>query len=567
MRGRLLLGIAAAAALASCAGAPPPGRVGQAGTWTGAEVVVTRFGAVRGFPDRDDTLVWKAIPFAAPPVGDLRWRAPRDPAPWAGALDRRSFSAGCTQFTSMIRGSMAGSEDCLYLNVWRPRGPETGLPVYVWIHGGGNSTGSAAMVPDYHGNRVAARDRMVFVSINYRLGPFGWFTHPALRDGEPALDASGNYGTLDIIKALGWIQDNIAAFGGDPSRVMITGESAGGFNVLSLLLSPQAHGLFAAALSQSGSAMTRGMDEADARSGSVLAALLVRAGRARTEAAAREAAARMSAREAAAFLRSRTDRQLLGCYDPGAAGMIDNPAILRDGAVIPAEGFDALAAGSHPNKVPVILGGNKEEVKLFLSFGRTPPWRSDLYQAVARYSSMRWKVSGVDEPARRLSSHPDQPPVYAYLFSWGAPDATGASVLPGTWGRRLGAFHGLDITFFLGQDTVFGLFQSVIFTSGNAPGRKALSSAMMDYVAWFARTGDPNRPGSGLPRWEPWTNVPGAPRYIVFDAAHGSPEISMSAEELTDQGVMDAMDAELPEPLRTQAREYIDRFKMPSAVR
>jgi para-nitrobenzyl esterase len=580
--GRLIAAVlSSAAVMVSCAGSPPAGRLQEPGQWTDTGVAATRFGAVQGFEDRDDTWVWKAVPFARPPVGDLRWRAPRDPVPWTGVRASRSFNGGCTQFSPVLRGGIVGSEDCLYLNVWRPRrvrsadgradpgarGAETGLPVYVWIHGGGNSMGSATMVPDYYGSRLAARNRMVFVSLNYRLGPFGWFTHPALREGASAEDDSGNYGTLDILQALKWIRENISAFGGDPGNVTITGESAGGFNVLSLLISPRARGLFHRAMSQSGAARTRGMDEADAKSAATLTALLARAGKARTPEEAARVAAGMSRPEIAAFLRSRTDRQILGCFGSSALGMVDNPAILRDGVVIPAEGFDALSTGSYPVRVPVILGSNREELKLFLAFLRTVSWRTDLYQAVAKYGSRRWKASGVDEPARRMAAHADQPPVYAYLFSWGAPDARGKSVMPGNWGRRLGAFHSLEIPFFLGTDTVDGVFQNALYTRKNEPGRTALSAAMMEYAAQFARTGDPNRPGSGLPEWRPWTNSIGAPKCIVFDATADAAVIGMSDEELTDGGVMASLDADLPEPLRSRTRDALQAQRIPSGAR
>ena len=178
----------AAVLLAACAGTPEPAAMrGAPGSWGGGAVAVTRFGVLRGRPDDADTWSWKGIPFAAPPVGELRWRAPRDPAPWAGVRDASRFGGRAVQF-SPIGGGISGTEDCLYLNVWRPRDAENGLPVYVWIHGGGNTIGSSAMVNEYRGNRVAAASRFVFVSVNYRLGPFGWFTHPALREGVSARD-------------------------------------------------------------------------------------------------------------------------------------------------------------------------------------------------------------------------------------------------------------------------------------------------------------------------------------------------------------------------------------------
>jgi para-nitrobenzyl esterase len=216
--------------------------------------------------------------------------------------------------------------------------------------------------------------------------------------------------------------------------------------------------------------------------------------------------------------------------------------------------------------VPLVIGTNKEELKLFLWLARTIPWRSPLYAAAARYGSDRWKAAGVDEVARLLTSHPDQPPVYAYQFGWGAPDANGKSPLPGTWGTRLGAFHSLEIPFFLGNDTLEGALQLILFTYENQPGRRALSAAMMDYIAQFTRTGDPNRPGSGLPEWTPWTDAAGTGRCMMFDVNGDSPSLVMSPMELTDQGVMDAVNA-LPEPLRSQIREYLVTSRMPATVR
>ena len=241
--------------LAGCAtGGPDLPVPATPSRWEGNPVVSTEYGYLRGYPDAADTISWKGVPFASPPVGQLRWKAPVDPEPWTGIREAGHYSDPCVQYSPLGRGKIIGSEDCLYLNVWRPETAEQDLPVYVWIHGGGNSIGSANMVPDYEGYNLASRGNLVFVSINYRLGPFGWFAHPSLRTGESGdeYNDSGNFGTLDIIQALKWINRNIGFFGGDPDRVTIAGESAGAFNVTSLLVSPQAAGLFHGAVSQSG---------------------------------------------------------------------------------------------------------------------------------------------------------------------------------------------------------------------------------------------------------------------------------------------------------------------------
>lgn len=558
-----------AAYFVSCVAGPGPA-LQEPGTWTGSPLVTTRFGMVGARDDADHTWVWKAVPFARPPVGDLRWRAPREPLPWTGVRNPASFSTACTQYSAVLPGVIFGTEDCLYLNIWRPKSEDEGLPVYVWIHGGGNSIGSATTTSEYYGSSVASRSHMVFVSINYRLGPFGWFSNPALREGASPEDASGNYGTLDIIQSLKWIRQNIEAFGGNPENVTIAGESAGGFNVLSLLISPPAKGLFQRAISESGAAITRGMDEADAKSRELLARLIARNRKVLTHPNGDVLAAAMTSQAIRAYLKSRDDREILLCYTTWALGMIDNPAILRDGAVIPEAGFDVLSTGDYPGKVPLILGSNKEEVKLFLLFSGAIPWRSELYEAAAKYGSDLWKAAGVDEVARRLSTHPDQPPVYAYRFDWGAADARGNSPLPGNWGRKLGAFHSLDVPFFLGRDTLNGVMHLLLFTGQNGPGRKALSGAMMEYVARFARTGNPNvqaaDSGAEAAEWKPWENAPGAPKCILFDTEGDSPSIIMSTIERTEEAVMAEVRTDLAEPLRSRTLDFLSRSILPSRV-
>jgi para-nitrobenzyl esterase len=536
----------------------------QTGSWVDNPLVTTKYGQVLGDAAADATWLWKAIPYARPPVGDLRWRAPRQPLPWNGVRHATSFNGGCTQYSPIFTQSMMGSEDCLYLNIWRPKSTEADLPVYVFIHGGGNSAGSSTIVPDYYGNRLAAISRMVFVSLNYRLGPFGWFTHPALRDGVSAQDGSGNYGTLDIIEALRWIQENIQAFGGNPRNVIITGESAGSMNVMTMLISPLARGLFHRAMAESGATFTQSIAMGDERSRLVYQQLLVRDGKGKDINEASLYSSGMSSAQIAVYLRSKSDRVILSLYGPAALGILDNPSLFRDGTVLPWQGFDEMVRGDYLNKVPLILGTNKEEMKLFLAVDGAIPWKSEFYQAVATYGTERWKAIGVDNVARLLTSVPEQPPVYVYQFAWGAPDQSGGSPEPGTWGQRLGAFHTLDIPFFLGNDTVEGVLQWFLFTKENTPGRKALSATMMDYVAQFVRTGNPNRPDSGLPVWSPWSNAPGDSKTIIFDATNTAAVVAMSNKELSLESVLAEVNANLSEPLRSRVLEYLYHATIPA---
>jgi para-nitrobenzyl esterase len=492
--------------------------------------VETGAGTVRGADDLENTVAWRGIPFGASPVGDLRWRAARDPEPWTGVRQ-------CTEFgpAPWMPGAPDSSEDSLYLNVWRPDDAEVGLPVYVWVAGGANQL-QVPRLSDTPGRTVASRSKVVFVSVSYRVGEMGWFCHPALRDGDP-LDGSGNYGTLDIIKGLEWVRDNIAAFGGDPGNVTLTGESAGAYNTLTLLISPAARGLFHRVMSQSGRTETVSVEEGDEAGEAILGRLLSEehAG----DAAGAAARAGMGTDEVAAYLRSRTAEQLA----VAARGLFR--AGFSDGAVIGANGFASLDDGTYPNKVPAIIGMNQEETKFFLA-RRNRELQGDraLWEEVTSVASAQKRATGCDLVLRRLASNADQPPVYGYLFRWGW-GGEHASPLrePTSW--MLGACHGMDIAFFLhgGEAPLFG---RNTFNEENEPGRTSLSLAMMGYLANFAHTGDPGTAGAGLPAWEPWSNDAGAPKLIVFDADLSERLVRMDSEELTVGAVRVLFDA-LPE--------------------
>ena len=390
----------------------------------------------------------------------------------------------------------------------------------------------------------------------------GWFTHPALRNGEPGdeADDSGNYGTLDLIQALRWIRDNITAFGGDLGNVTITGESAGGFNVLSLMISPMAENLFHRAMSQSGMKVANPMSVGEESAEQVLLTLLVNDGTAVDMAAAEIYRDGMSDAEVEAYLRSKSAEELLACYEQTGFGMIVFPDIFTDGTVIAADGFDTFQTGDYPNKVPIILGSTKEELKLFLFMDPSFTGKDELYQIVASYGSDFWKASGVDDVARELTSHEDQPGVYVYQFLWGAGGDVGESPIPDPWGFKLGSCHSLDIPFFLGNDTFNILMTSWVFTDENRAGREALSDAMMAYVAQFARTGDPDTPQADLPEWKPWTNDIDQLKCMLFDADGDAADIAMSTVELTTSGVVETVQSEVPEPLYSEALEYLSSF-------
>ncbi len=534
--------------------------------WEGNEIVETQYGAVKGYEDEAVTWVWKAIPFAKPPEGDLRWKTPEPPESWRGTRDETTFCSPCSQYDQIDTTKIVGSEDCLYLNVWRPRTDETDLPVYVWIHGGGNSIGSSTQTPGYYGADLAGKSNMVFVSMNYRLGPLGWFTHPSLRTGTAGDEESdsGNFGTLDIIESLKWIRDNIEAFGGDPGRVLISGESAGARNVMTLLISPAAENLFHTALSQSGQYPTIPVSVGEASANEVILKLLVNDGTTENSIKAIEYLADESNADIEAYLREKSPEDILACYDQMGWGMIEFIDVFEDGHVIASSGFKPYPEGQHLNKVPVILGSNAEETKIFMFMDSFFSGKDDLYSTVAKYSSDLWKVSAVDDIARILMTYEDHPGVYAYLFNWGSYKEDGSSPIPEPYDFTLGSAHSFDIPFFMGNEFLNGFMDAWIYTEENLPGRQALSDAMMAYVSVFARTGAPNASDSDLPEWKLWTTGEGEPKCILFDTNENNLKISMSSMELTISGILNAMDDALDEPLYSDTMDYLSDFIMVS---
>jgi para-nitrobenzyl esterase len=477
-------------------------------------LVETQNGLVLGTGETKDgyeTWSWKGIPFAQPPE---RWKAPQPPQNW-GALIADAFGPQCSQYSGPV--NVIGEEDCLYLNVWRPRTQERNLPVYFYIHGGGNSIGSGSDSTNL-GNKLAPRANMVVVTFNYRLGPLGWFVLPeGLGSGNP-LDDSGNYGTLDIIQALLWVRANIAAFGGNPNNITIAGESAGGFNVCTLLISPMAKGLFHRAISESGGFF------ADTNS--------MEAGRASAQAAIDRMVANDGCTDPScypsdlkAYLMSKTPEEIFHAYPGG--GMLDMSVFLNrftDSAVIHALGKEALKDPETYSQVPMILGTNKEELKIFLIglFGTIP---DEDYQEIALAGSLIWQQTGVNDIAAAVSANKGQPDVYAYQFNYGAYSESGYNAWPYPFNVMLGAMHTIEMPFIYGDWTYYGL-GAFIFRPDNQEGWESLSDSITKYWATFARTGKPRDPTGVL--WRPWSNEEGAPKRILFDANASQSLIQMS---------------------------------------
>ena len=506
-------------------------------------------GTVVGGAGRYGSHAWLGIPYAAPPTGDRRWRAPAPAAPWSGDHEALAFGRACPQLASPMGGvsdarpgTPVGDEDCLTLNLWAPpfapAAVPTGtgrLPVMVWIHGGGNTIGYAAR---YDGGNLAASQRMVVVSVQYRLGPLGWLRHRALRASaaSPA-EASGNFALLDLIQALEWVRQNVASFGGDPGNVTIFGESAGGQNVFMLLLARPARGLFHRAIAESGGLWMNSVVEAEHAvddpapglpnsSEDVLVKLLARARTGGDRDAARATRQSMSDEAVATFLRAATPADVLEAYGDAPGGLIDMPRVFGDGTVLPAgEPLDHLARDGGWNRVPVLLGTNRDENRLFLSadpqhvrwlLGFLPRLRDEQrYLVTAEYQSRMWKATGADEPAAALRTV--EPGVFAYRFDWDEQPV----VLGTDLATIYGAAHAFEIPFVFGHFDM-GPGANALFDRDGEPSRLELARAMMSYWTEFARGGDPARGRDGdLPRWSPWPASGSGPRLLVLDTPSG----------------------------------------------
>lgn len=482
-----------------------------------APPVKTANGLIAGAASTDSKIQsFKGIPFAAPPVGELRWKAPQPVTNWSGVKQATAFGSRCMQknvFGDMVFRDPGPSEDCLYLNVWTPEASASAnLPVMVWIYGGGFVAG-AASEPRQDGEQLAKKG-VVVVSMNYRLGIFGFFSYPALAK-ESAQKAAGNYGLLDQWAALQWVQKNISAFGGNPRNVTIFGESAGSFSVSALMASPLTHGLFGHAIGESGAyfgttlntASLQKSQEAGVRFGKSIDADSLAALRAKPAASLLDAAA--------------SDRQ---------AHFVPN----IDGYFLPEDVYSIYAAGQQRH-IPLLAGWNADEGSYRTIFGKEKPTLEDyiarvhqlfgdkadtLLKAYPAANDAQAKEAAQDLASDQftafstwkwieMQSAAGASPVYRYRFE-DAPPADPAD--PDSASR--GAYHSAEIEFVFGD-----------LSSKHLPWRPQdfkLSDMMSTYWSNFAKTGNPN--GEGLPRWPAYQKEDGYQVMHLSAEPHTAPD-------------------------------------------
>ena len=488
------------------------------------EYVSTSSGKVQGYLE-NKVINYDDIPYAKPPIGDLRWKAPREILNVDGVIKNQDNNF-CIQEPSSMGGApgegiLTGSEDCLYLDIKTPKKKSSELlPVMFWIHGGGNTSGLKDL---YDYSTMVNRHDVIVVTINYRLGAFGWFTHPSIQGNQEGLDKASNFGTLDIIQALKWVNENIELFGGDSNNITIFGESAGGHNVLSLMVAPQAKGLFQKAISQSGYTTSTSIQRAfaieeshptyDHTSNEVVKRLIDN----HEDLSSGDIYKKLLELSAEEFFSEYSDKSNL-----------EVPLLTNDGIVIPLEGLEkALSNSRYVSDVPFMAGSNRDEVKLWIGtaeyfvkldysfFGsilgipRVTLKDEDAFEAFNYYRSQAWKVRGVIEPISSLNKVGSKN-TYAYKFDWD----DHRRFIVADFKKLIGASHGTEISLITGNNKLVEGYGFLIYPAG--PSKRFISKNMMLFWSNFAKDGKPGPSTNGI-NWDSYNHSEGDKNFMILD--------------------------------------------------
>ena len=515
-RGFLKAGVLTAAGLAG--GIPAQqARAGSTSEPLTGTLRPTASGPVQGGQtSQEGCLVWYGVPYGAAPAGALRWQPPQDPAPWADALDCTKPAPMALQNTN---GMAAGTEDCLKLNIYARDGA-AGLPVVVYFHGGGNRTGSPQELP---GTRLASRADCVFVSAGYRLGLLGFNALPALQNGP---DSTGNYALLDAAKALDWVQENIASFGGDPRNVTVMGFSAGGRDVLAMLSSPYFAGRFQRAISLSGGLTTADPGASARQTAAAFAPLAVEDGLFADQNSAAQWLL-TSGEDVTRWLYDLDPARVCLLMADGGIRMSSFPHLFADGVVLPENGFEAPLA----NPVPLLLVTGVTEFSLFnplevqyQSNGLDAGEAASARAFATRYGSELYRIFNGAASAAALSAG-SAAPVWVCEIAYGGRNSASPIRAMG-----LGSFHGISLSMLSGENALSGV------ANLSSDGFAALSDLFVEKVGSFLHSGSLD--------WQPWTAA--SPKALVLDAGAAADSASALLQEAPadDTPVLDQLEAD-----------------------
>ena len=505
--------------------------------------VTTSSGVSKGVIKKN-VLLYEDIPYAQSPTGILRWKAPREIISSELILPKEDNF--CVQRPSNLGGadgdtSIVGSEDCLYLDVVTPKKNVENLPVMFWIHGGGNTSGLKDL---YDFSKMVRKHNVIVVRVNYRLGPFGWFTHPAIQSLQQGEDKTSNFGTLDLIMALRWVNKNISSFGGDPNNVTIFGESAGGHNVLSLLVSKKAAGLFNKAISMSGYTTSISINDAyqpslkSSTSNFSSSNVVKKLSELHDINSYSGDILNVKIREMLLSLSSEDFFQVYVKRKPYE----ELPLLTEDGIVIPKTGLkDALSRKDYVNNVPTIAGSNRDEVKLWLATAR---YFVDLeysvvgsilkipkvklnndasFEAFNYYRSAAWKIRGVDDPLRSLAKTGNKN-LYSYRYDWD----DHRRLVVANFKKLVGAAHATEIPLLTGNTDLVGGYPLSDLIYPPSFSKRYTSNNMMQFWTNFAKTGSPGESTNSV-LWEPYVYKDGKSNFLILDKKK---HLKMASEKL-----------------------------------
>lgn len=499
----------------------------------GAEVE-TKLGKVAGKELGGDVVTWYGIPYGKSPVGELRWKAPEAPEAWSETLDCTEAVDKAIQLSS---GEVVGTEDCLNLTVTSKVG-HAGKPVLVFVHGGNNQTGTSAEII---GDQLVDRADCVYVSLNYRLGLLGFNCLPSLVKEE---GASGNFGMLDIALALDWVKENAEAFGGDPSNITVSGFSAGGRDVMAMLISPYFAGKFQKAVVYSGGMTTCDVASAQTRIARAVAPLAVEDGKAADEAAAATWLL-TDADEVKTYLMGIDSTRLVPLMANANIRMAVFPHLFEDGVVVPKGGFNGAAYNSVPT---IMLTGSSE----FSMFSLGDSWwkgeeaaalSADVQSAASAYSckygSDMYRIFNAQVSADTMASGFSES-VYVCQVNYGGDDSAMAADL-----APYGSFHGIFVPMLADQNNYTAMMPGVFEKAGY----QAMAEAYNAYLKNFLAAGDPN--GEGLETWEAWDKS--SKRSLVLDANETEAKISCEDVSRSYGDIIADMEADATIPADVKA--------------
>ena len=502
---------------------------------------------------KNGVLLFEDIPYAEPPVGYLRWKAPREIKLNETEIKPKKDNY-CVQRPSNLGGidsdgDFVGTEDCLYLDIHKPKKHDGKLPVMFWIHGGGNTSGYK---DTYDFSKMVKKHDVIVVRINYRLGPFGWFYHPAIQGLQDGIDKTSNFGTLDIISALKWVNQNIELFGGDSENITIFGESAGGHNVLSLIVSEKANGLFHKAISMSGYTTTINQEKSykpeqksstsDFSSWNVVNKILDDMNQPQiqesfSETKLRDILITLSTED---FFKHYSDREP---YQ-------ELPLLQSDGIVIPRQGLSkALSNPKYVKDIPIIAGSTKDEVKLWLASARYfvdldysilgTVFRipkvilkdEDAFSAFNHYRSSAWKIRGVDYPLQSIAKTGNNK-LFAYRYDWD----DHRQFLIADFKKLIGAAHATEIPLLAGDYKLVGGYPLSDLIYPPSASKRYTSKNLMKFWTNFAKNGVPGESTNSI-NWEPYDiNKNRNGKFLVIDKKK---DLGMSYDTNTFESLMD----------------------------